>query len=78
MDTPQNDARTQANGARKQESTEGQKLFTPLEAWNYSGKKIGRDTFYAMLHSGQLKSIKVGRRFVIPRSSLEAFLEGHQ
>lgn len=53
-----------------------QKLFTPLEAWEYSGKRIGRDTLYGLLHSGHLKSIRVGRRFVIPRSSLEAFLEG--
>lgn len=34
---------------------------------------IGRDTCYALVRSGQLRSIRIGRRLLVPRAELEAF-----
>lgn len=36
---------------------------------------LGRNTTYDLLRSGRLRSVRVGRRFVIPRSEIDAFLE---
>lgn len=42
---------------------------------------IGRSSVYALIKSGQLASIKLGRRRVIPASAIQAMidhLQGHQ
>ena len=39
--------------------------------------KIGRNTAYTLLRSGQLKSIRVGRLIKIPRSALEEYLQNY-
>lgn len=36
---------------------------------------LGRNTTYTLLRSGRLRSVRVGRRLVIPRSEIDAFLE---
>lgn len=36
---------------------------------------IGRNTAYAMVHSGQIRSIRVGNRIRIPRYAVLRFLE---
>lgn len=36
---------------------------------------IGRDSAYALVREGRLRSISVGRRILIPRTELEAFVE---
>lgn len=36
---------------------------------------LGRNTTYTLVRSGRLRSVRVGRRLVIPRSELDAFLE---
>jgi excisionase family DNA binding protein len=36
---------------------------------------LGRNSTYDLLRSGRLRSVRVGRRFVIPRSEIDAFLE---
>lgn len=53
-------------------------LFKVHEALEYMGGAMGRDTFYGKLHNGEVKSIRAGNRFLIPRSALDTFLEGHQ
>lgn len=35
---------------------------------------LGRNTTYTLLRSGRLRSVRVGRRLVIPRSEIDAFL----
>lgn len=39
------------------------------------GLGVGRTTVYALLKSGELESVKVGRRRLIPASSPRAYLE---
>lgn len=36
---------------------------------------IGRNSALELIHSGRLRSVRIGRRIVIPRRELEAFLE---
>lgn len=36
---------------------------------------IGRDTAYALVREGRLRSISVGRRILVPRAELERFVE---
>jgi excisionase family DNA binding protein len=36
---------------------------------------IGRDTTYQLIREGRLKAVRIGRRLLIPRSELEAFLQ---
>ena len=38
---------------------------------------IGRNGVYTLVRSGQLRSIKVGRKILIPLSAIEEFLNGH-
>lgn len=37
---------------------------------------IGRSTIYAMMADGRLERVKVGKRTLIPRASLEAVIFG--
>ena len=37
---------------------------------------IGRDTAYKAVRNGQIPSIKIGNRFLIPKRRLEKLLEG--
>lgn len=36
---------------------------------------VGHDAIYALLHAGRIKSVKLGRRRLIPVSELERFLQ---
>lgn len=36
--------------------------------------RIGRGSAYALVRSGRLRSIKIGRRILIPASAIEDFL----
>lgn len=48
----------------------------------YSAKEVAaltglhRNEVYKLLHAGELKSIRLGRRILIPRSALEEWLRG--
>lgn len=37
---------------------------------------IGRSTIYAMMADGRLERVKVGKKTLIPRASLEALVSG--
>lgn len=37
---------------------------------------VGRNGVYALIRSGQLRSIKVGRKLLIPLSAIDEFLSG--
>ena len=39
---------------------------------------IGRNTVYALVRSGRLRSIRVGRQVRIPKNALLEFLEGRE
>lgn len=36
---------------------------------------IGRNTAYSMLRDGAIKTVKIGKRYIIPKQSVIAFLE---
>ena len=37
---------------------------------------IGRNTAYELIHSGQIRSIRIGRQIRVPREALLEFLDG--
>ena len=37
---------------------------------------IGRNTAYDAVRAGQIPSVKIGKRYLIPRAALERLLEG--
>lgn len=39
---------------------------------------IGRNTAYALVQTGRIRSIKIGRQLRIPKDALIAFLEGNK
>ena len=38
--------------------------------------KLGRDRVYDLLRSGQLRSIRVGRKYLVPADAVAEFLKG--
>lgn len=48
------------------------KTYTVAEAARVLG--LGRNTTYELVHGGKLRAIWVGRRILIPKQSVEAFL----
>ena len=50
-------------------------VMTPAEAAQALG--IGRNSIYALLRSGELRSIRVGKLIKIPRTALEEYLQGY-
>lgn len=68
-----NDNQTQA--ARQFRGQEVETLtYTVNAAVKATG--IGRSTIYAMMADGRLDRVKVGKRTLIPRASLEALIFG--
>lgn len=54
-----------------------QKLaFTPHDCRDMLS--LGRDKVYALIRSGELGSIRVGRRLLIPREAITDFLKGQK
>ncbi len=54
-----------------------QKLaFTPYDC--RAMLSLGRDKVYALIHSGELGSIRVGRRLLVPREAIDTFLKGQK
>ena len=37
--------------------------------------KIGRSTFYKLIHTGQLKGFKEGNRYKVPAESIEEYVD---
>lgn len=37
---------------------------------------VGRNTVYELLRSGQIRSVKVGKCYLIPKSAVSEFLNG--
>jgi len=60
----------------------GQFRSQPLEPLSYSIKGtmavtgLGRSLIFAMLADGRLKRVKIGKRTLIPRASIEALISG--
>lgn len=45
------------------------RLYRPREA--EAETHLPRDVIYALLHSGQLASVRIGQRFYIPEAAIE-------
>lgn len=39
---------------------------------------LGRNSIYELIRSGTLRSIRVGRKILVPKSAIEEFLNGHK
>ena len=50
-------------------------LLDPAEAAALTGGKLGRQRIWRECREGRLKHVRLGRRILIPRSALVAFLE---
>ncbi|WP_201790776.1 helix-turn-helix domain-containing protein [Mycobacterium avium] len=50
------------------------RLYRPEQAMTLIG--VGRTRLYAMLKSGEIRSVKIGKSRRIPRSAIEEFLQG--
>lgn len=50
-------------------------LLTPSEFHGELGGCIGRNSIYEMLRAGRIRSVRLGRKLLIPRSELTAFIE---
>lgn len=37
---------------------------------------LGRDKIYALIRSGELRSIRVGRKYLVPADAVAEFLQG--
>lgn len=48
------------------------KAYQPEEARKIVG--LGRNTFMDLLHSGKIKSVKVGKKWLVPAWALDDFL----
>jgi excisionase family DNA binding protein len=53
---------------------DGRLAYSVKEVRGFLG--IGETLIYELLAKGQLRSVKAGRRILIPKSSLDAFLAG--
>lgn len=51
------------------------KILSVEEAYPLSG--LSRNTFYAGVNNGEIPSIRVGKRILIPSSAFEAWLDGN-
>jgi excisionase family DNA binding protein len=49
------------------------KIYTPKQAWEKLG--IGRTRFYQLLAEGKIRCFKNGRRYLIPVSAIDAFIQ---
>lgn len=47
-------------------------IYKPAELMGLLG--LGRNTVYALLRSGQLRSVKVGSRYLVTQEALHEFL----
>ena len=48
-------------------------FFSPAEFSSEMHGYIGKNSLYGLLHSGRIKSVRIGRKFLIPRSELTDF-----
>lgn len=48
-------------------------IVTPKEIQDML--RIGRNTVYELLRSGEIKSLRVGKKYIIPKSSVIKYLQ---
>ena len=47
-------------------------IYRPAELMRVLG--LGRNTVYALLRSGRIRSVKIGRRYLVTQEALHEFL----
>ena len=47
-------------------------IYKPAELMRVLG--LGRNTVYALLRSGRIRSVKIGRRYLVTQEALHEFL----
>lgn len=56
------------------QSTQDKLVYSPRELEPLL--QLSKNTINALLRSGRLRSVRVGRRYLIPREALQQFLNG--
>ena len=51
-------------------------IYKPLELVQLLG--LGRNTVYALLRSGRIRSVKIGSRYLVTQEALQEFLTGNE
>jgi excisionase family DNA binding protein len=49
-------------------------LLLTVQAFQRELGSLGRDTIYQLIREGRIRSISIGRKILIPRSELEAWI----
>jgi excisionase family DNA binding protein len=63
-----------AEAAQSRGTTHTKRTYTPAEVAQMVG--LSRNTTYGLLQLGVIRSIRVGRLFIIPSDALDDFLGG--
>lgn len=50
-------------------------LLSPDEFREALGGAIGRNSIYELIRAGRVRAVKLGRKLLIPRREVEAFIE---
>ncbi|MBE0426350.1 MAG: excisionase family DNA-binding protein [Nitrospirae bacterium] len=58
---------------KKTKPEEGRTIFSPGEACYYIG--LSWTTLKRLIDEGEIRVVRVGRRYLIPKESLDAFVE---
>ena len=61
-----------------QERTEGTQQSLVWNVWPDVGKRLNlsKTTTWKMIHTGQIPSVRLGKRYVVPKAALEKILAG--
>ena len=51
----------------------GKPLLSPSEFFAEMKGAVGKNSLYGLIHDGRIKSIRIGRKILIPRSELIDF-----
>jgi len=63
-----------------QENAEGTQESLVWNVWPDVGKRLNlsKTTTWKMIHTGQIPSIRLGKRYVVPKAALERLISGQQ
>ena len=61
---------------REKEKESGLDVLTVAQLIDELKGKVGRSAIYSALAAGEIPSVRIGRRILIPRRRLEEWLEG--
>lgn len=46
-------------------------FLSPSELWEALGRRVGRQAIYEALNGGRIRCMRIGRKYLIPRTEIE-------